>query len=326
MDYSPFITGPSRTITAADRMEVFGPGTDPAGLGTLGAPVNPEHVFDYLGEDLPPFGSPQAVLGPQADGWEKGFEDAYGGRLITVEQDRFSPNTSKITMTDPEPLTMRDEISGIKNNAQIMREKTTRSVRYYPSSPSADVLANQVNADQELRDLQAQAVSLVYESQMDAIRATHEAAKSRGSALRGERIGALPVVNPKVPVLKPAQIKLLAQLAKFAQAVNKKNAAAAAGRPTATMISSAGVNISKGSTSSEDVGTPTNSAGGTVYPPMTPNQIALILAAQKQAQAPTMGSESTALDSKFDPTKIALILGGVGIAAVVGFFVLRGKK
>jgi len=35
MEYHRFITDPSRTLSAADRMDVFGGGTDPAGLGTL---------------------------------------------------------------------------------------------------------------------------------------------------------------------------------------------------------------------------------------------------------------------------------------------------
>ena len=324
MDYSPFITNASRTVTAADRMEVFGAGTDPAGLGTLGAPVNPEHVFDYLGEDLPPFGSPQAVLGPQAVAWERGFEDAYGGKLITIEQDRFSPNTSKITLSDPEPLVMRDEISGIKNNAQIMREKTARSVRYYPARPSADVLATQVNADQELRDLQAQAVALVYESQMDAIRATHAAAKSRGSALRGERLGALPVgyvVPPKAPALKPAQVKALqkwlAAVAKAAQTAKKKQGTKSMPIKPGTVTAAA--QAATTGSSSSDVGTPATDDYSEVIVEQT-------VADNMQLVPPTMGSESSALDTRFDPSKIALILGGVGLAAVVGFFVFRGRK
>jgi hypothetical protein len=39
-----------------------------------------------------------------------------------------------------------------------------------------------------------------------------------------------------------------------------------------------------------------------------------------------MATESTALPSAIDPTKIALVLGGVGIAAIVGYFVFRGRK
>jgi len=297
-EYHPYILGANRATGAADRMDVFGPGTDPAGLGTLGAPVNSDHVFEHLGENLPPFGNPRAITREQGVSWSEGFQDRYSGKIVTSQRDRFSPNTTTITTTDPIPTVMRDEISSVKNNAQIAREKTQRSVRTFAGNPSADALANQVNADAELRNLQQEAVGLVYESQMDALRATHAAARARGNGVR-ENIGAMippfvaPVVGSKTMAFQPLT----------------KTAATAM-----TKMPPGGTNIfnpfrkSSGGSST----TPIGEDG-----PISPEQ--------EDALVEDGGYMATALDSKFDPTKIALILGGVAVAGIAAYLVMRKR-
>jgi len=295
MNYHPYITGSNRVPSTSDRMNVFGPGTDPAGLGTLGAPVNTAHAFEYLGENLPPFGNPQEVVGRGARRWEQGFQDVYQGRFIEQEQDRLSPNTSTITLDDPEPLVSRpDEISEVKNNAQIAREMTQRSVRTYDAAPSADVLAHQVNADAEARNVQSQAVSMVYESQMDAIRAHHLGQHARGAALRGETIGALPTVQTS-PGYTMTQVTLNPQ--------------------KTTLLSSYDVQIPE-----TVVGSPQETSNG-IQRMVSPTGGAIV--SESDEWVPEF--EQTYRDSYYDPTKIALVLGGLGAAALVAFMVLRGR-
>lgn len=296
MEYHRFITDASRSLSAADRMDVFGGGTDPAGLGTLGAPVNPAHVFEYLGENLPAFGNPAEAVGRGAQLWTRGVQDIYGGKYITETQSRLSPNTKTITVEDAQPLVMRpDELTEIKNNTQIMREMTSNigSVRMFDARPNANVLANQVSADAEARNVQDQAVSLVYESQMDAIRATHLGAKARGAALRGENIVALKpsttVSAIKKPGLKVATAKITAATPK---APMKFYANGGSSTPAVT-------------TTSEDM--------SLVSMPSTSDGVLVADGA----------SMETYVDSRFEPTKVALILGGVAIAAVAAYFFMR---
>jgi hypothetical protein len=279
-------------------MDVFGPGTDPAGLGTLGAPVNSDHVFEHLGENLPPFGNPRAITREQGVSWSEGFQDRYSGKIVTSQRDRFSPNTTTITMTDPIPTVMRDEISSVKNNAQIAREKTQRSVRTFAGNPSADALANQVNADAELRNLQQEAVGLVYESQMDALRATHAAARARGNGVR-ENIGAM---------IPPFQAPTLTQTFQARPMVTKIVQPVTQMRPP-TIFNP----FRKGGGSSAPIGeeAPVDENG-------------LVVSPQEDVLLED-GYMATALDSKFDPTKIALILGGVAAAAAVAYFVMRKR-
>jgi len=285
MEYHRFITDPSRTLSAADRMDVFGGGMDPAGLGTLGAPVNPAHVFEYLGENLPPSGNPKDFIGRGGSRWARGAQDVYGGKYITETQSRFSPNTKTITVEDAKPVVMRpDELTEIKNNSQIVREMTQNigSIRMFAARPNANVLAEQVSADAEARNVQDQAVALAYESQMDAIRATHLGARARGAALRGETIGAMPVV-----ALAPSMLRAKA----FKRIVTPKMSL------TATPAAS---------TTSEDL--------PIVSLPQSPYDVPV---------AEEVGMGETYVDTRFEPTKIALILGGVAVAAVATYFFMR---
>lgn len=305
MEYHRFITDPSRTLSAADRMDVFGGGTDPAGLGTLGAPVNPAHVFEYLGENLPAFGNPKDFISRGGQRWSQEAQDVYGGRYITETQNRFSPNTRTITIEDAKPVVMRpDELTEVKNNTQLVREMTQNigSVRMFAARPNANVLANQVSADAEARNVQDQAVSLVYESQMDAIRATHLGAKSRGAALRGETIGALGPLNTvslaRKPMLSTNTVRMQAPAPKtqvtFYPVVGASSSPASSGAPVSS-------GFSTGETMSL-VTFPTTSNGSF------------------SAEEAGMG---TYVDTKFEPTKVALILGGVAIAAVAAYFFMR---
>jgi ABC-type sugar transport system ATPase subunit len=273
-------------------MDVFGPGTDPAGLGTLGAPVNSDHVFEYLGENLPPFGNPRAITREQGVSWSEGFQDRYSGKIVTSQRDRFSPNTTTITTIDPIPTVMRDEISSVKNNAQIAREKTQRSVRTFAGNPSADALANQVNADAELRNLQQEAVGLVYESQMDALRATHAAARARGMGVR-ENIGAF-TLPTKFISAAPLKLQPTTKMTSMPSSTTTKPYFPGGGSSSTT------------TSSSEETGYTADP-----YVPTT-----------ESYEDYEMG---TALDSAIDPTKIALLLGGVAAAAVVAFFVMRKR-
>ena len=298
MAYHPYITGANRATGAADRMEVFGPGTDPAGLGTLGAPVNSDHAFEHLGEDLPPFGNPRAITQSQGAEWSRGFQDRYSGKIVTETRDRFSPNTTTITTTDVIPLVMRDEISSVKNNAQIAREKTQRSVRTFAGNPSADALANQVNADAELRNLQQEAVSLVYESQMDSLRATHAAARARGQGVR-EGIGAM-----VPPLVLPAKGSSFVRMP-------VRTALPTGSNSMWTPISPPKIRNPFASSKA----TTTDSMPGEIVVPYDGNEVLV--------EEP--GDMATALDSKIDPTKIALLLGGVAAAAVVAYFVTRKR-
>jgi hypothetical protein len=198
MEYHPYITEARRSTTAAERMEVFGAGTDPAGLGTLGAPVNADHVFEYLGENLPPFGNPRAIVDAGANSWENGFNQVYGGQILKQEApSRFHPNTKTYTVNEPMAVMGRDEMNEVKNNSQILAEKRENigSVRYFPMRQNANDLANKVSADAELRELQGQAVAMVHEAQMDAIRAGYSAAKARGAAIRGNVGAMVPPIN-----------------------------------------------------------------------------------------------------------------------------------
>jgi hypothetical protein len=236
--------------------------------------------------------------------WSEGFQDRYSGKIVTSQRDRFSPNTMTITTTDPIPTVMRDEISSVKNNAQIAREKTQRSVRTFAGNPSADALANQVNADAELRNLQQEAVGLVYESQMDALRATHAAARVRGNGVR-ENIGAMippfvaPVVGSKTMAFQPLT----------------KTAATAM-----TKMPPGGTNIfnpfrkSSGGSSTTPIGEDA---------PVSPEQE--YTTGEAIFNPEDGGYMATALDSKFDPTKIALILGGVAVAGIAAYLVMRKR-
>lgn len=298
-NYHPFITGANRTLRSARGVNVFGPGTDPAGLGTLGAPVNTAHVFDYLGENLPPFGNPQDIVGADSAGWEQGFEQVYGGKIVTAEQDRFNPNTTTYTISDANPVVSRpDELTVVRNNAQIMADMVKTSARTYRANPQADALAEQVNADAEMRNAQNEAVGLVYESQMDALRANHMAAKSRGSVLRGESIGAMvdrPTTKVSRLALKPMTTSKVTLPATKSMPVISAPAAAS---PAASESSGADflqVTMGGGETISE-------------YP-ITDDGAAM----------------ATYVDTRFEPTKVALVLGGVAVAAVAAFFFMRRK-
>lgn len=296
MEYHRFITDPSRTLSAADRMDVFGGGMDPAGLGTLGAPVNPAHVFEYLGENLPAFGNPAEAVGRGAQLWTRGVQDIYGGKYITETQSRLSPNTKTITVEDAQPLVMRpDELTEIKNNTQIMREMTSNigSVRMFDARPNANVLANQVSADAEARNVQDQAVSLVYESQMDAIRATHLGAKARGAALRGENIVALRP-STMVSAIKKPGLK-----------VTTARVTASTPKAPMTFYANGGSSTPAVTTTSEDM--------SLVSMPSTSDGVLVADGA----------SMETYVDSRFEPTKVAMILGGVAIAAVAAYFFMR---
>lgn len=296
-NYHPFITGARRETSAADRIDVFGPGTDPAGLGTLGAPVNPAHVFEYLGENIPPFGNPQDVVSAGAQSWEQGAMNVYGGKLITEERDRFSPNTTTITIEDADPVVSRpDELTEVKNNAQIMAEKTHKLARTYTVTPKADELADRVNADAEMRNMQNEAVALVYESQMDAIRAQHLGAKARGAAMRSENIGAM--VNRPTTLMQRVALK--------------------------PMVTST-VTLPSGATSKPTV----------MVPPSTTMTAAEQTRTSSQGYEPdfSMGeplsdypiTEASYVDTRFEPTKVALVLGAVAAVAVGAFFFMRKR-
>lgn len=288
MEYHQFILDPSRTLSAANRMEVFGGGTDPAGLGTLGAPVNPAHVFEYLGENLPPFGNPKDFVGQGGRRWSQEAERVYGGRYISEKQDRFSPNTTTLEVEDSEPLVIKaDEISEVKNNAQIVLERTKNigSLRVFGALPTADLLAAQVNADAEARNIQNQAVSLAYESQMDAIRATHLAAKARGVALRGED------ARPFFKALKPL-------------------------RPTVTAQPKAQVTATLPST---QVTLPATS-GGAQPVLLTPVSSSAVSTPTTVIDAVNMATPG---ERHFEPTQVAAILGGVAVVALAAFFFMR---
>jgi hypothetical protein len=306
MEYHRFITDPSRTLSAADRMDVFGGGMDPAGLGTLGAPVNPAHVFEYLGENLPPSGNPKDFIGRGGARWARGAQDVYGGRYITETQDRFSPNTKTITTEDAKPVVMRpDELTEIKNNSQIVREMTQNigSVRMFAARPNANVLAEQVSADAESRNVQDQAVALVYESQMDAIRATHLGARARGAALRGETIGAMAPLNTvslaRKPVLSTSTVRMQAP-APMTQVtlypVGRGSSPPAGSSDPAPVSFTTGENMSLATF-------PTTSNGS--------------------FSSEEAGMGETYVDTRFEPTKVALILGGVAAAAVAAYFLMR---
>lgn len=309
MEYHRFITEAGRDLTAADRMDVFGGGTDPAGLGTLGAPVNPAHVFEYLGENLPAFGNPQDVVGAGAQSWEPGFENVYSGKYITEEQSRLAPNTTTITIADSTPVVMRpDELTSVKNNAQIMREKTVKSVRTYRANPSADVLAQRVNADAEARNIQDQAVSLVYESQMDVIRAKHLGAQSRGAALRGEHIGAMTVSSttfqtptilksPTTTATKPSVFQRMGKSLKM-----PVSSSPAVDSGPQMLPSSNSSTVQSEESSNVDQG----------YSEM-------VVSAPYEGEYET----GTYTDSSLEPTKIVMILGGVAVAAAAAYFLMR---
>lgn len=306
MDYHRFITDPSRTLSAADRMDVFGGGMDPAGLGTLGAPVNPAHVFEYLGENLPPSGNPKDFIGRGGSRWARGAQDVYGGRYITETQDRFSPNTKTITTEDARPVVMRpDELTEIKNNSQIVREMTQNigSVRMFPARPNANHLAEQVSADAESRNVQDQAVALVYESQMDAIRASHLGAKARGAALRGETIGAMAPLNQvsliRKPILSTNTVRMQAPAPKTMVTLYP---AGKASSPPAGSSDPAPVSFTIGENMSLAT-FPTTSNGS--------------------FSAEEAGMGETYVDTRFEPTKVAMILGGVAVAAVAAYFLMR---
>jgi hypothetical protein len=310
MEYHRFITNPDRNLGAADRMDVFGGGTDPAGLGTLGAPVNPAHVFEYLGENLPAFGNPQDVVGAGAQSWEPGFENVYAGKYITEEQSRLSPNTTTVTIADPTPVVMRpDELTSVKNNAQIMREQTAKSVRTYRANPSADVLAYRVSADAEARNVQDQAVSLAYESQMDVIRAKHLGAHARGVTFRGENIGAMtPITGPQLSAqTRPsgANPPLLTRIKMaFSPAMSQVSPSAEppSNLPVMTMANSSPA-AQSGTLPMFEIG------GGSASTPAT-----------NVYEDSEMG---TYMDSSLEPTKVAMILGGVAVAAAAAYFLMR---
>jgi hypothetical protein len=307
MDYHRFITDPSRTLSAADRMDVFGGGMDPAGLGTLGAPVNPAHVFEYLGENLPPSGNPKDFIGRGGARWARGAQDVYGGKYITETQSRFSPNTKTITVEDAQPVVMRpDELTEIKNNSQIVREMTQNigSVRMFPARPNANHLAEQVSADAEARNTQDQAVALVYESQMDAIRASHLGARARGAALRGETIGAMssamPLVQARKPMLSTSTVRMQAPAPKtmvtLYPVVGKASSPPAGSSDPVPVSFTTGENMSLATF-------PTTSNGS--------------------FSAEEAGMGETYVDTRFEPTKVAMILGGVAVAAVAAYFLMR---
>jgi hypothetical protein len=307
MEYHRFITDPSRTLSAADRMDVFGGGMDPAGLGTLGAPVNPAHVFEYLGENLPPSGNPKDFIGRGGARWARGAQDVYGGKYITETQNRFSPNTKTITVEDAQPVVMRpDELTEIKNNSQIVREMTQNigSVRMFPARPNANHLAEQVSADAEARNTQDQAVALVYESQMDAIRASHLGARARGAALRGETIGAMssamPLVQARKPILSTNTVRMQAPAPKtmvtLYPVVGKASSPPAGSSDPAPVSFTTGENMSLATF-------PTTSNGS--------------------FSAEEAGMGETYVDTRFEPTKVAMILGGVAVAAVAAYFLMR---
>jgi len=305
MEYHRFITDPSRTLSAADRMDVFGGGMDPAGLGTLGAPVNPAHVFEYLGENLPPSGNPKDFIGRGGSRWSQGAQDVYGGRYITETQSRFSPNTKTITTEDARPVVMRpDELTEIKNNSQIVREMTQNigSVRMFAARPNANVLAEQVSADAEARNVQDQAVALVYESQMDAIRASHLGARARGAALRGETIGALKPVMPVVQARKPMLMSAVRMQAPVLKTMVTLYPTGVASSPPAGSSDPAPVSFTTGENMSLAT-FPTTSNGS--------------------FSAEEAGMGETYVDTRFEPTKVALILGGVAVAAVAAYFFMR---
>jgi hypothetical protein len=285
-------------------MDVFGGGMDPAGLGTLGAPVNPAHVFEYLGENLPPSGNPKEIIGRGGDRWSRGAQDIYGGKYITETQDRLSPNTKTITVEDAKPVVMRpDELTEIKNNSQIVREMTQNigSVRMFAARPNANVLAEQVSADAEARNVQDQAVALVYESQMDAIRATHLGARARGAALRGETIGALPTVSLNRKFL-PTTNTVRMQAPVLMKTMVTLYPAGKASSPPAGSSDPAPVSFTTGENMSLAT-FPTTSNGS--------------------FSAEEAGMGETYVDTRFEPTKIALILGGVAVAALAAYFFMR---
>ena len=297
MEYHRFITDPSRTLSAADRMDVFGGGTDPAGLGTLGAPVNPAHVFEYLGENLPAFGNPKDFISRGGQRWSQEAQDVYGGKYITETQSRLSPNTKTITIEDAKPLVMRpDELTEVKNNTQLVREMTQNigSVRMFAARPNANVLAEQVSADAEARNTQDQAVALVYESQMDAIRATHLGAKARGAALRGENIGAMKTLSPTTTVRRSSSFvtsaaRMLVPASKTLPTLQQVK------RSNALAVFSTGENM------------PTDS-----FPTTSDGSFS--------AEETGMG---TYVDTRIEPTRMALILGGAALAAVAAYFLMR---
>lgn len=295
-NYHPYITGARRETTAADRLDVFGPGTDPAGLGTLGAPVNTAHVFEYLGENLPPFGNPQDVVGAGASSWEQGMENVYGGKYITEEQDRFSPNTKTITISDPTPVIAGiDELTVVKNNAQIQAEKMHRTARSYVVPPKADVLASRVNADAEMRNLQNEAVALVYESQMDAIRAQHLGAQARGAAMRGEKIGAM--VNRPTTMVQRVALKPMV--------TSKVTLPATSTSKPTVMVPPSSTTTAAQQTESTSVSYEPEFAMG-----------------EPVSDAPIT---ETYVDTRFEPTKVALVLGAVAAVAVGAFFFMRKR-
>jgi hypothetical protein len=288
-------------------MDVFGGGMDPAGLGTLGAPVNPAHVFEYLGENLPPSGNPKDFIGRGGARWARGAQDVYGGKYITETQSRFSPNTKTITVEDAQPVVMRpDELTEIKNNSQIVREMTQNigSVRMFPARPNANHLAEQVSADAEARNTQDQAVALVYESQMDAIRASHLGARARGAALRGETIGAMssamPLVQARKPMLSTSTVRMQAPAPKtmvtLYPVVGKASSPPAGSSDPVPVSFTTGENMSLATF-------PTTSNGS--------------------FSAEEAGMGETYVDTRFEPTKVAMILGGVAVAAVAAYFLMR---
>lgn len=304
-NYHPYITGANRMLNEGKGLNVFGPGTDPAGLGTLGAPVNPAHLIDYLGENLPPFGNPNAIVGADANRWEEDFEDAYSGKIVTEERDRFSPNTTTYTISDANPFVSRpDELTEVKNNAQILAEKTQLSVRTYRANPQADALANQVSADAEMRNFQNDVVGLVYESQMDALRAKHLAARARGTALRGESIGALPVVSSnQVSFMAPSSLNLRAKPTAQKQVMlpgtspNNVISAPASASPAGSMSTGSDMDFMSMTMGSSD---------------------------DQPIVDDSMLSDSY-VDTRFEPTKVALVLGGVAVAAIAAALFLRRK-
>jgi hypothetical protein len=175
-------------------------------------------------------------------------------------------------------------------------------VRTFAGNPSADALANQVNADAELRNLQQEAVSLVYESQMDALRATHEAARSRGQGVR-EGIGAM-----IPPLVAPIVGKQAVTFQPMKPATN-----------TMTKMPPGGTNIfnpfasNKGSSAATTNEEAFIGEDGPIYPE------------QEYVPLDENGYMASTLDSKFDPSKLALILGGVAVAAAVAYFVTRKR-
>jgi hypothetical protein len=173
----------------------------------------------------------------------------------------------------------------------------------FPARPNANYLAEQVSADAESRNVQDQAVALVYESQMDAIRASHLGAKARGAALRGETIGAMAPLNQvsliRKPVLSTNTVRMQAPAPKTMVTLYP---AGKASSPPAGSSDPAPVSFTTGENMSLAT-FPTTSNGS--------------------FSAEEAGMGETYVDTRFEPTKVAMILGGVAVAAVAAYFFMR---